>query len=238
MDENQKKTGTETDPVTPTETPTEAQPEDVREAATRESISDDQISSLKSQITKDVEGKVSSEVSQSIIAKIGTALGLTKQEEEKLPTDAETLKKIVDEQVQAGINQYKTEVEEQESRSIEEREQQINQVITGWHSQYDQLSRMGKVPKVENQSDPNDKGIVARRKIIMAIGKMIEQNKKDGVRYTPTVSDVLLASPNVLSAPPGADLPISGNTHVREDDSAFTNAEIRNKSFAEIARGG
>ena len=54
---------------------------------------------LKEEITRDVSGKVSEEVSKSVIQRIGEALGLTKKEEAKLPTDPESLKKIVDENV-------------------------------------------------------------------------------------------------------------------------------------------
>ena len=213
---------------TPTPTPTPA-PEP--------KLSDDQVDDLKKTITDDVSTKVGDDVSKSVIQKIGEALGLSKKEEKELPRDAEGLNKMIGKRVKEELVKVNEKSDEDKETTEKERQESIDNVIRGWHSQYAQLSKMGKVPAIVNVKDANDKGIVARRKIILAIGKMIEKNKAEGVKYTPSVSDILVSSPNVLSAPPGADLPISGDTQSTENVETFSNKDIAKKSFAEIAAG-
>jgi hypothetical protein len=216
---------------TPTPTPTPA-------PAPVPAMSDEQMKSLKDSISTDVSGRVSGEVSKSIIQRIGEALGLTKKEEDELPSNATQLKKIIDQKIQEQFSQLSSQATDEEKREATEKQQRIDTIVTTWYGQYNQLARIGKVPPVTKADDPNDKGVMARRQIIIAIGKMIEENKKNGIEYVPSISDVLISYPNILKGPPGADLPISGNTQVREPQDAFTHKEIRDKSFEEIAREG
>jgi len=191
---------------------------------------------LKADISKDVTESVSTSVSQSIIERIGKALGLSKEEaKEELPKDPQELQKFINAQVQA---QLKSEKEKQQSEIEEtenQRQERIDSIITGWHSQYESLARMGKVPKVANANDTNDKGLQIRKNLIQQIGKMIDENKQNGIDYTPTIQDALLSNPSIIDGVPGADLPISGNTSSRQNSSAFSNKEIRGKSFLQIA---
>ena len=200
-------------------------------------LSEEKVASLKESITKDVSSTVSDKVSKSVIEKIGDALGLSKKEEEALPESPEELKKVIQKNVKSEMDKLSTRMDEDRSKSEKERQTKIDGIITGWHAQYNQLASLGKVPVVKDAKSQTDEGVVARKKIILAIGKMIEKNKADGSDYTPSVSDVLVTSPNVLSEVPGADLPISGNTSVVEDSANFSNKEISGKSFAEIAAG-
>lgn len=203
----------------------------------KSTLSDEQVASLKESISKDVSGTVSQEVSKSVIQKIGEALGLTKKEEDKLPTDAEALQKMVDQKLEERFSKLSEEAKKEEEGEKTARQERINGIVNGWYTQYNILARSGKVPPIKNAGDENDSGLQARKKIILAIGKMIEQNKSQGIDYTPTISDVLVTYPQVLQGPPGADLPISGNTAVRENEDSFKYDSIHKKSFEEIAEG-
>ena len=176
-------------------------------------------------------------MSKSVIQKIGEALGLTRKQEQALPTNADDLQKIIDKKVEERFAKFSEQAEQEETQSEQERQSKIDNIVTGWYSQYNQMARLGKVPAVTKADDQNDKGVQARRKIILTIGKMIEENKKNGIDYVPTVSDILISQPNILKIP-GDDLPISGNTQVREDTAVFSNSEIKKKSFDQLAREG
>lgn len=191
---------------------------------------------LRQEISQDVTKSVSDTVSKSIIERIGSALGLNKQEqEEEIPKDPEALKKFVNDQVQARLKDQKDQEQSQVQQTQEQRQQQIDTIITGWHSQYEALARMGKLPKIEDSSNKDDKGVVARRKLILEVGKIIDENKQNGIQYTPTIQDALMVNPQVVNGVPGANLPISGNTSSANSGEAFSNKEIRGKSFLEIA---
>ena len=210
-----------TPPADPPATPTPP--------ATPPAFSEEESTKLKEEISKGV--------SESVIQKIGKALGLTKEEEEGLPKSKEALTKLVSEGVQAEFKRRDAEVDKEDKETDKQRQDRVDGIVRGWHSQYEAVGRAGKVPKVENAQDPNDKGVVARRKIILGIGKIREENKKQGIDHIPTISEVLLTYPNILSGPPGADLPISGNTRVKEEGDSFTYPELHEPTFEEIAAG-
>lgn len=222
---------TTTPPVVPTTPPAEPTP------TPASPVSEEAATKLKEDIAKDVSEKVTKTVSESVIQKFAKALGLTKEEEKDLPKDPESLKKLVDEKVQEAFKARDEEAGKVTEETEKERQERVDNIVKGWHSQYESLSRAGKVPKIENAQDPNDKGIQARRKLILAIGRAIDQNKQQGIQHTPTVGEVLLTTPDVLTGPPGGDLPISGNTQVREESDSFTHEELRKESFEEIAEG-
>ena len=206
-----------------------------QETEVKETKSDFDVNSLKEEISKDLSGKVSETVSKSVIEKIGEALGLTKKEEEKLPTNPEDLKAIVDAKVNEALSQRDKQSKEAEQQSEKERETKVNDIIKSWHSEYNSLVAAGKAPKITNPNDPNDKGVQARRKLILGVDKILKSEKASGGGgRTPSLSEVMLANPRVLEMPPGADLPISGNTGVMESEDAFTNKEIRGQSFEEL----
>lgn len=214
----------------------EVQPQVTQQPATPQtaSLSDEQVNSIKADISKDVAGKVSQEVSKSVIERIGEALGLTKKQEDNLPTNADDLQKIVDQKLEQKFNEYKTAADEEDKAEEESRQARINATVNSWFTQYNQMAKLGKVPAMKENKE-GDPGYDARKKLIIAIGKMIEQNKAQGVEYTPSIADVLVAYPDVLKGPPGADLPISGNTAVRENESIMDYKELHNKSFEDIA---
>ena len=214
-------------PVTPVTPPVVAETPPVTPA-----VSDEQIKTITKDITKNVEGTVS----KSVIQKISDALGLTKKEEEILPTDAGELKKMIDSGIKKGLEVVKTEQQEEQDKGNEQHQQKIDDVVRGWHGQYEQLVRLNKMPAIVDIKNDNDPGVIARRKMMLAIGEMIKVNKGKGIDYVPTMSDVFVGNPNVLNPPPGADLPIAGNTGSVPQDN-FENKDIRSNSMESIAAG-
>ena len=217
-------------PVTPA--PVVSEP-----AKVEPSIPEDTLTTLKDTITKDVSGKVTEEVSKGVLTRISEALGLTKEQEEELPKDPESLKKMVQESIDAKMEELDTQAKKEEKESKKERQTRINGIVNNWFSQYNRLSQSGKVPAIKDSSDENDPGLQARKKVILYIGQMIEKLKAEGSDYTPSIADALLENPRVLSGPAGANLPISGNTAIREDESSFKYEDVAKKSFEEIAAG-
>ena len=217
-------------PPAPSATPSAQGPSDAQIASQATSGLDPE--KLKKEISENVAG----EVSKSVLTKIAEALGLTKKEEAKLPTDPEALKALVNEQVQARLAEENKIREESDKVSQEEYQAKVNNTIKGWYAQYNQMASLGKVPRIANESDKNDRGVASRRKIILAIGKVIEENKKQGVEYVPSISDILIQYPNVLSGLPGGDLPISGNTVPSEPGGGLPYKTLNKMSIKDIAR--
>lgn len=203
-----------------------------------QSLSEDQVSSLKESISKDVSGNVIKEVSEKVRASIAEALGLSKKEEEELPKNAEALKRIVDDAVNARMDELGKKAEEDEKQQEQDHQKRIDAIVKDWNSDYARLAEAGKVPKIANATDKADAGIVARRKIILHIGKMIQTLKAQGIDKTPSIADALIDNPNVLKEPAGGDLPVSGNTASRENEDSFKYQEdIAGKTFEQIAQG-
>ncbi|MHC4269161.1 MAG: hypothetical protein ACYSTS_11935 [Planctomycetota bacterium] len=207
------------------------------EVETGTKLSEDQAASLKKDISKDVADKVSKKVSKTIISKIGEALGLTKTEEEKLPSDPEKLQKFVESLIEKSMEKEREKLGEEAKQTQAEQKKKINTIVNNWFSQYNRLSQAGKVPAIKNVSDPNDPGVQARKRIITYIGQMVEKLKESGSDYTPSIADALLENPRVLSGPAGATLPISGNTASTENSETFKYDDMHRKSFEEIAQG-
>lgn len=192
---------------------------------------------LREVIDKDTEGGIIERVSKSVTERVAKALGLTQKQEERLPTDADALKQLIDRSLNDRLERLSSKAREQEETAEKDYQQKVNSIVDGWNWQYQRLADSGKVPKIKDVNDRIDSGVQAKRKIILYIGKMIENLKAQGSNYVPTIADALLENPDVLSAPPGADLPISGNTAVMEGEDSFKYEDIASKSFEEIAQG-
>lgn len=181
-----------------------------------------------------IKEEVSGEVSKSVIEKIGEALGLTKKEEAALPTNAEELQKVVDAKVQEALESRDRKYQEEQTQTQKAQEARVDGIITGWHTEYDRLAAVGKVPAIKDPDNPEDPGVKARRELILGIGDIIAEERKLGIVRTPALSEVLLNEPTRLKGIPGADLPISGNSAVREEPANYSNKEIRSKTFQQI----
>lgn len=123
------------------------------------------------------------------------------------------------------------EFEKRQETKAKEQEQRVENILKGWYNEYNTYAKAGKVPEIKNADDENDPGVVARRKLIQALGQMKQQGKD-----VTSLSQVLLLNPNALQAP-GADAPVSGEGNPAGDPQTFKNSEIRNKSFAQIGQG-
>jgi hypothetical protein len=200
-------------------------------------MSEKAVAELREGITKDVSG----EVSKSVIQKIGDALGLTKKEEEELPKDPKALKKLVDSAVTKRFEKESEAAGEQVKVDGQNRQGRIDNIVKTWHFQYNELARLGKLPAIKNVNDTNDEGVVARKKLIRTIGNIIDEINKVNPNsdYVPSISEAMVRFPTVLAAPPGADLPISGNTAIRENEDSFSyEKDVAGKSFEQIVDEG
>lgn len=211
----------------------EKKPEDSPKAEQESAPEDTQeLEALRADLKEEVAG----EVSQSVISKIGEALGLTKQEEEELPTDPEKLEKLVNDRVEATLKEREAQQQEQVQQTQKERQAQVQQIVDNWHAEYNALARRGQVPEIKDANDPNDPGIKARRNLIKGVGDIIKDEKEQGLpNRTPSLTEAFTAGAN--REVPGADLPIAGNTPSGSNES-FDYKEVSGKSFAELAAEG
>lgn len=127
-------------------------------------------------------------------------------------------------------SEFRERMQQEEEERKQQQEQSTQQVIKGWYDEYDTMVELGKAPKIENANDKNDPGVKARSAMIRELAKQRESGKN--IR---TLSQVMLANPSVLSAPPGGDAPISGESAPLNDGSNYKHSDIRTKTFAEIA---
>ena len=200
-------------------------------------MSEEQVASLRKDITEEVSG----EVSKGVMQKIADALGLSKKEEDQLPTDAGSLKKLVDTEINKRFDKESKDLESQNTEDATARQGRIDGAINNWHFQYNELARVGRVPVIKNAADVNDEGALARKKIILGIGEIIKEIQKTNPNsdYLPSISESLVRFPDILKGPPGADLPISGNTAVRENTDSFSyEKDIAGMTFEQIVKQG
>lgn len=190
----------------------------------------------KDALRKEISDGVSDSVSKSVIQKIGDALGLTKKEEEALPSDKKSLEALVDQKFQEKMTAYSQEQQQEQEKSKQEYNEKVKGVVTGWRSQYNELARLGKVPPIKDYNNKDEAKVW--RNVMLGIDKIIKDGKAQdpSYSYVPTVSDVLLRYPTIAKGAPGADLPISGNTGAMESTKDFEYGEIANSSFEKIAR--
>src|SRR3990167_8488908 len=95
----------------------------------QQTLSQDQVASLKEDISKDLSGRVSQEVSKSVIQKIGEALGLTKKEEEALPTDPKRLTKLINQAIEKKFSEVSQTTEEQQREELSARQERIDNTV-------------------------------------------------------------------------------------------------------------
>lgn len=219
------------DPVTPPVTPPATPP------VTPPKLSEEDVTKMR----ETIKTEVSETVSKSILQKIGDALGFTKKETEELPTDKPSLQKLIDSSVADKFKSQTQTVEKQDEQDATDRQTRIDSTVKGWHFQFSELSRLGKVPVIKDATDPTDEGVVARRKLIMSIGTIIDETRKTNPTsdHVPSISEVLVRFPDVLKGPPGANLPISGDTAVRAPAVALDyEKDVAGKSFQQIVDSG
>lgn len=147
--------------------------------------------------------------------------------DDKPVVDKEALKKEI-----------KDEITAEDEEAERTHQAKIDRVRAGWTNEYSTLAKAGKVPKIKDVKDESDRGVKAKRALLIKLGQIIQHNKETGNDHVPSLSQVLLLHPEVLSPSPGGELPISGSSRPTGDSGAFSNAEIRGKSFQQIAKEG
>src|SRR3990167_6862407 len=191
---------------------------------------------------KKIEGSVTDKVSKTLLEKIGGALGLTKDEEEKLPTDPKELQKFVQDNAKRIVQETLTEREVQEQMQSEERQKQVTEGAQRfqslWKSQYEELATQGRVPKIQNPNDANDPGNVAKVRLLTKIKEIIDENQKKGVDYVPTLKEVYYENPDVLRSETtaGAHTPISGGGRSTTPNNGLTYEQLHKNDFDDIVR--
>jgi hypothetical protein len=199
----------ETPPQDQKETPEKETPPKAPETP---EIPEEKLTSLKDDITKDVSGKVSEQVSKSVLEKIGAALGLTKEEEEELPKDAASLKKLVQQEAQNLLKQRDEEqqkTQQQEDQQLDRGAQTFREL---WNRDYTEMANNGMVPKIEKADDPNDPGNQAKTRVLAQLKKVLDENAAKGVDYVPTLWEIMARYPETLKTETttGANAPVSG----------------------------
>ena len=194
-------------------------------------------------IASDVEATVSEKVEKSVLAKIGEALGLTKKEEAKLPTDPEELRKLIEENSERKVKEILNERDKQTTETEKARQAEIEQgsqrYTQLWNSQFDQLSSSGKVPKIENKDDPNDKGVIAKRNLLLKLKERIDYNQAHGIDEVPTLKEIYYEYPEAVRGGTrlGNDAPVLGDDRIGGSGS-YTYKDIHNSTEEDILKNG
>jgi len=163
-----------------------------------------------------IESSITEKVSKSLIERIGTALGMTKEEKKQIPTDPDELRAFVREESKRGTQEILSEREKADQKAQEEREQQITEGATRfqtlWKNQYNELAESGRVPKILKPEDKNDPGNIAKVKILTKLSQIIKENEANGIDYVPTLKEVFYENPNLLRTDTiaGATTPVAG----------------------------
>ena len=160
--------------------------------------------------------KVEEKVTKGVLAKIGEALGITKKESDKLPTDPAELKAYID---KSGTEAAKAILKEKEDAEVKAEETYDKSITQGakeyqelWTRDYNELAKIGRAPAIVNAADANDPGIIARSKIMLKVKEVMDQNRAAGLDVVPTMWEIMSRFPDVLTLETitGANVPISG----------------------------
>lgn len=195
-------------------------------------------------IKKDLESSITEKVSKGVTERIAEALGITKKEEiEKMPQSREELLNLVKEAAQKDRETYLTEQEKQEQQAREQQEAQLqegaNRFRTLWTNQYNELAEKGLVPKIEKQDDKNDPGNLAKVKILTRLKQVIDENKKNGIDYVPTIKEIFYENPDILrtETQTGANAPVSGGGRSTAVAGGMPIDKLRKTSFEDLVAG-
>ena len=191
---------------------------------------------------KKIEGSVTEKVSKTLLEKIGGALGLTKDEEEKLPTDPKELQKFIQDNARKSFQEVLSEKDKQEQMQSEERQKQVTEGAQRfqslWKSQYEELAAQGRVPKIQNPNDANDPGNVTKIRLLTKLKEIIDENAKNGVDYVPTLKEVFYENPDLLrtETTAGAHVPVSGGGRSTTPNNGLTYEQLHKNDFDDIVR--
>lgn len=164
------------------------------------------------------------------------------KEKGRNPTWFELVKFIKDdirEEMKAESEQERKQREELIKRNQEvdkERSKAFNQYID---EQLDELLKNGKLPKVINKDDPQDRGVMARKALFQTMYDVNTKRVKEGKQPIYSVKEIFYEHYTPpTQQPAGADAPISAGrgTAVADTGEDYSYAEIKKKSFLDLFR--
>ena len=186
---------------------------------------------------EEIKADLTKTATKGIMEKLGKALGFSKEETQELPQTKEELGKLIDKSIKDAFTKQREDQTAETQETQEAQDERVDTIVKGWHSEYQALSQANRVPKIIDPNSETDPGVMARKRLIQGIGKIISVEKAKGIQRTPAISEVLVINPKALSQPAGADLPISGNTGSESNEAGFSNADVHSKSMAQLAAG-
>lgn len=191
--------------------------------------------------TAEIEKNVSEKVSKSVIEKIGEALGLTKKEEEKIPTDPVELAKFVEDKSKKTVQDILSEKDKVIEDEKVERQKQLaegsKRYQALWSGQFEYLAGLGKVPKIVDATDKNDPGQMVKTKLLTKLYEVLQENEKNGVDEVPTLKEIFYEFPEVLTNKvAGATTPVSGGGRSPTSGQEMNYQDLHKSSFEEILK--
>lgn len=151
--------------------------------------------------------------SKSFIQKLTEAFGLSKKEEDVVPTDPTKLGEYIDSRAKKQAEEILKARDDKTEEATKEQQEKLQtgaeEYKVSWTYQYNEMAKHGSVPAVEKPQDPQDPGNIARGRLLLKLGQVLEENKKNGIDYVPSLWEILSRFPNVLRTA-GADTPVAG----------------------------
>ncbi len=99
-----------------------------------------------------------------------------------------------------------------------------------WAFQYHEMAKHGSVPTIEKPEDPQDPGNVAKGRILLKLNEVLEENKKNGIDYVPSLWEILSRYPSVFKTA-GANTPVTGRGRAGGGETQMPYAKLHNTSI-------
>ena len=167
--------------------------------------------------------------SKSFLQKLSEAFGLSKKEEETVPTDPAKLGEYIDNRAKKQAeNILKARDEEAEETTKEEGEQMqegAKKFQETWAFQYHEMAKHGSVPAIEKPEDPQDPGNVAKSRILLKLKEILDENQKNGIDYVPSLWEILSRYPSVFKTA-GANTPVAGRGRAGGEETRMPYAKL------------
>lgn len=228
-EDKKKKVVEEVAEETPTKPPEETKPETKPEEKPPEVDTEE----LKKEVTQEVKDElvkaITGKTEEDIKAKSPW------EKEGRNPRDYNEISDWAKDQALKEIETKEQAKEEKKKEETKATEAQIKKSNEQWNKYWDEqledLVTQGKLPKVENPDDDNDKGRVAQKELFVQMGKVNEERNIKGQPIITSIKEFFYEGYKPPgSQPAGADAPISGGkTSVNtESEGDFSYEEIHN----------
>ena len=169
--------------------------------------------------------------SKSFIQKLTEAFGLSKKEEEEVPTDPTKMKEYISNVAKKQAEETLKVRDEKAAETTKEQDDKLQEGAKNfqqtWTYQYEQMAINGGVPKIEKPQDPQDPGNIAKGRILLKLNEVLEENKKNGIDYVPSLWEILSRYPNVFKTA-GANVPVAGRGRTTGGETRMPYAKLHN----------